>query len=65
MSARAAAKQKALCEFVADGHRDDCEVCARKLLPGEHVYWLADGYPSPDGTYVGSCCIDAQLEPTP
>lgn len=54
--ARLSEKQKALCDWVANGTSDDCEDCRRKLLKNEHVYWIADGYPSSDGTYMCSEC---------
>jgi len=56
---------RALCDFKAQG--DACEECRSPIPDGEDIFWIADGYPSPDGTYVcvGCAHVLTGLHPAP
>jgi hypothetical protein len=37
---------------------DECEECGKTIPKGGDVHFIADGGYSPDGNYIGACCIN-------
>jgi hypothetical protein len=55
--------RRALCDFVSEG--DVCENCNRSINKGDSIWWIADGGESPDGAYIGKCCLPVFFSEAP
>lgn len=53
-----------LCDWKSgEGVHDTCEDCGKLIPKGGDVHWIWDGGDSPDGTYVGLCCLANWITP--
>ena len=59
-------KTETLCTWKSgdDGPLDNCEECQTPIPKGGDVHFMPDGGYSPDGTYVGACCLGLWTDPS-
>lgn len=56
-----------LCTFKSGGDEGEplwnCEECNKPIPKGGDIHFIPDGGMSPDGTYVGACCLGLWTNP--
>lgn len=61
-------KTETLCDFKSGGDEGeplwDCEECNKPIPKGGDIHFIPDGGMSPDGTYIGNCCIGLWTDPS-